>query len=127
MASILSTALAFFDRRLGFITDKRSMIILFAVQSVHRLVPFRPTGHLNKAEAFGFPGDLIDDKLGTDHTAEFAKKFGEFGFKNIIRKATDKKFHARSPWGGNKQKTFKVSKDMKLQRKISKKENAILF
>jgi hypothetical protein len=127
MANVLSAALAFFDRRLGFITDKRAVIIFFAVQSIHCLVPFRPAGHLNKAEAFGFSGHLIDNKLGANNTAKFAKKFGKFGFKNIIREATNKKLHARSPWGGNKQETFKVSKDMKLQRKISKKENAILF
>jgi hypothetical protein len=121
---MLSATLAFFDRRFGFIADKRAVIVFFAVQSIHRLVSLRPTGHLDKAEPFGFPRDLIDNKFGTDYAAKFTKQFRKFRFNDVIREATNKKLHARSP-RGNKQETFKVSKDMKLQRKISEKENAI--
>jgi hypothetical protein len=73
MANKLSAALAFFNRRLGFIADKRAMIVFFAIQSIHRLMSFRPAGHLNKAESFRFPRDLIDNKLSGDYTAKFAK------------------------------------------------------
>lgn len=90
----LSATLAFFGRRFGFVADQGAMIVFFPVESVHGLVPFRPAGHLDKTEAFGLSGKLIHYKLGADHATELTAKFAEFRLGDIIREATDKKFHA---------------------------------
>lgn len=95
----LSATLAFFDRRLCFITDKRAMIVFLVIQTIHYLVAFGPGRHFHEAESFGLPWKLIDDELGTDYTAELTAQLSEFRFCYIIRKATYKKLHAHFPWG----------------------------
>jgi hypothetical protein len=102
----LSTPLAFFGRRLGFITDKRSMVVFLAVQPVHHFVTFGPAGHLDKSKALGLPGELIDNELSADHITKGATECGQLGFGYIIRQTTDEKFHAHPSTKGAASKNF---------------------
>jgi hypothetical protein len=57
-------------------------------------VPLRAIGHLDKAEAFGLPGELIDDQLGADHVTKGCAQLGKLGFRDVVGETANEKFHA---------------------------------